>query len=163
MGKSTLVNALLGEKVAKEGTKLDPETSGVESFTGKIQEIDVTVWDSAGLQDGNKNDENKYLKDIKKNCDSKILYCISMDATRFSKGSLDIEVNENPWSWENAVIILTYANREIRSMKKLILKVWKQSSMGDLKNGGFYNSAIFTSRCRIISRGRKRNQDTTCR
>ncbi len=54
VGKSTLVNALLGEKVAKEGDTLDPETSEVKSFTGNIQEIDVTVWDSPGLQDGTK-------------------------------------------------------------------------------------------------------------
>ncbi len=127
-GKSTLVNALLGEKVAKEGDTLDPETSEVKSFTEKIQEIDVTVWDSPGLQDGTKN-EDKYLEDIKSKCNGKIdllLYCISMNATRFMSGCRDIEAMNKltkilgPEIWENAMIILTSANKEIRSLKKML-------------------------------------------
>ncbi len=68
-GKSTLVNALLDEKVAIEGGTLDTETSsGAEP---KIKGIDATVWDSPGLQDGTKNGD-KYLEDIKKECNGKI-------------------------------------------------------------------------------------------
>ncbi len=39
VGKSTLVNALLGEKVAKEGITLDPETSVVESFNRLVARL----------------------------------------------------------------------------------------------------------------------------
>ena len=127
-GKSTLVNALLGEKVAKQGDTLDPETSEVQSFKGNIQGIDVTVWDSPGLQDGTKN-ESKYLKDIKKKCNGKIdllLYCISLNTTRFLEGTHDMEsMNKltktlGPEIWENAVVVLTQANTEIASMADMI-------------------------------------------
>ena len=127
-GKSTLVNALLGEKVAKQGDTLDPETSEVQSFKGNIQGIDVTVWDSPGLQDGTKN-ESKYLKDIRKKCNGKIdllLYCISMSTTRFLEGTHDMEAMNKltktlgPEVWENAVVVLTQANIEIGSMEEMV-------------------------------------------
>ncbi len=127
-GKSTLVNALLGEKLAKVGYTFSPETSEVKSFTRKIQEIDVTVWDSPGLEDGTKN-EDKYLKDIRNKCNGKIdlfLYCISMSTMRFMSGSPDMESMIKltkalgPEIWENAVVVLTCANIEIRSMKKML-------------------------------------------
>ncbi len=124
VGKSTLVNALLGEKVAKEGDTLDPETSEVKSFTKKIRGIDVTVWDSPGLQDGTEN-EDKYLKDIRKNCNGKIdllLYCISMSATR-SRSDIEsmnkLTKTLGPEIWENAVVIITGANSETRSEKNV--------------------------------------------
>ncbi len=131
VGKSTLVNALLGEKgekVAKEGGTLDPETSEVEPFTEHIQGMEVTVWDSPGLQDGTEN-EDKYLEDIKSKCNGEIdllLYCISMNDSRFVSGSRDIKsMNKlttalGPEIWENAVVILTRANTEIRLMKKML-------------------------------------------
>ncbi len=124
-GKSTLVNALLGEAVAKdvEMPEVMPE---VMPYKGNIQEIDVTVWDSPGLQDGTKNEE-KYLNGIKMKYNGEVdllLYCISMNTTRFVSGSPDIESMINltktlgPEIWENAMIILTRANKEIRGMRK---------------------------------------------
>ncbi len=124
-GKSTLVNAILGEKVAPEGIGLDPETSAVTSYQRCVEGIDVTVWDSPGLQDGT-NKEEEYLNDIEENCKGKVdlfLYCVSMKNTRLMSGNRDIEamckltekLGEN--IWENAVIVLTYANRYIRLVK----------------------------------------------
>ncbi len=121
-GKSTLVNAILGEKVACEGTGLDPETSTVTSHQRCIEGIDVTVWDSPGLQDGT-NKEQEYLNDIEENCKGNIdlfLYCVSMKNTRFMSGSRDIKSmckltdKLGKEIWKNAVIVLTYANSYIR-------------------------------------------------
>lgn len=64
-GKSSLVNAILGKDVAMVGTTLDPQTSVVDSYEGKIHDVTVRVWDSLGLQDG-LNNEVAYLRDIKK-------------------------------------------------------------------------------------------------
>ena len=53
VGKSTLVNILVGEEVAKVGKTLYPETVDVnpyrlESFHGSG--VDVVIWDTPGLQ-----------------------------------------------------------------------------------------------------------------
>ena len=125
VGKSTLVNAILGQKVAEVGKSLDPQTSIVESFEGKIHGITVRIWDSPGLQDG-LNNEEAYLKDIEKKCKGKIdlfLYCISMTTPRFTQGSRDIDAMCKLTSklgkdlWKNAVIILTCANKFITATK----------------------------------------------
>ena len=67
VGKSTLVNGLVGKQMAKEGDTLDPETSVVKGYKTKHRSVYVTVWDSPGLQDGT-NNESEYLGDMKKQC-----------------------------------------------------------------------------------------------
>ena len=51
MGRTgtTLVNGILGEKLANEGESLDPETVGVKEYHFMIGDISVRVWDSSGL------------------------------------------------------------------------------------------------------------------
>ena len=71
-GKSTPINGILGLNVegvrqAEEGHDLNPCTTTVEAYYANKGEIDVTVWDSPGLQDGRKN-ERKYLKQMKEKC-----------------------------------------------------------------------------------------------
>ena len=63
-GKSTLINSLLNKEVAQVGSGLGAVTLKVEDFSGKvdtiksvpellitIHDIDVTLWDTPGLQD----------------------------------------------------------------------------------------------------------------
>ena len=91
VGKSTLVNSLIGNKVAKEGETLKPETSEVTGHKQQIRDVEVTVWDSPGLQDGTGN-EGRYLADMKRKCKDVDLcvYCVSLKETRFTEGCDDI-------------------------------------------------------------------------
>ena len=117
-GKSTLVNAILGQEVADVGETLHPETTEVTSFRAKIDEIKVKVWDSPGLQDGLKH-EADYLRDIEASCKDKVdlfIYCVSMQNACFVQGNRDIvsmcQLTEKLGReiWNHAIIILTQAN-----------------------------------------------------
>ena len=58
-GKSSTINALFGEEVAKVGTSADPETTEIEKY-----ELDnLIVWDTPGLGDG-KEADNRHSKRI---------------------------------------------------------------------------------------------------
>ena len=56
-GKSALVNGIVGKYVAKEGETLDPETSTVVEYRTTIQDVEVVIYDSPGLQDGTSKEE----------------------------------------------------------------------------------------------------------
>ena len=45
-GKSSLVNGLIGDELAKEGDELDPATSKTTSYERRVHDVKVTVWDS---------------------------------------------------------------------------------------------------------------------
>ena len=112
VGKSTLVNGLVGKVMAKEGDTLDPETSKVKSYEKQHHCVKVTVWDSPGLQDGTSNEAN-YLKDMKRRCSGMdiCIYCVSLMETRFTEGCADIVAMKKLTSvfgkkmWENAVFV----------------------------------------------------------
>lgn len=116
-GKSSLINGITGKDVATEGDSLDPETLEVAKYSFEYNDVKITVWDSPGLQDGTGN-EQKYIEDMQnKGCASSdlFLYCTKMDDTRFAKEENDairkITIGLSQQMWENAVFVLTYANR----------------------------------------------------
>ena len=127
VGKSTLVNGLVGAEVAKEGETLDPETAEVTSYVKKINGITVTVWDSPGLQDGTSK-EAEYLSDMEKNCKGMDLcvYCVSLLDTRFTEDCDDIVAMQKLTGvfgksvWENAIFILTFANLLVETDSRLL-------------------------------------------
>ena len=118
-GKSTLVNAILRLKKAKAGLGVQPITKAVTSYQAKKGKIDVTVWDSPGLQDGTDNQE-KYLQDMKQECMKRdfTLYCIKMLEIRFVPGNQNPDVRAmkaltqtfGVAFWETTIIVLTFAN-----------------------------------------------------
>ena len=117
VGKSTLINGLLGKRVAKEGESLDPETSEVKAYESIHDSIHVTVWDSPGLQDGTSK-EAQYLADMKAKCSNMdtSIYCVNMMQTRFFKGCADVVAMKKLTEvfgkkmWKNAMFALTFAN-----------------------------------------------------
>ena len=117
VGKSSLVNALIGKKVAKEGDELDPQTSEVTKHEAKIKDVTVTVWDSPGLQDGTVKEE-EYLMDMAKNCKGMHLcvYCVSTLENRFVHGCDDIKAMQKLTHvfgqdmWKHVIFLLTFAN-----------------------------------------------------
>ena len=120
VGKSALVNGIVGKYVAKEGNTLNAETSKVMEYSTTIRGVEVVVYDSPGLQDGT-NKEEEYLKDMEERCKKVdlILYCTKMTETRIDKGDheairkLSRAFGVNRF-WSNTVFVLTFAN-EVQS------------------------------------------------
>ena len=116
VGKSSLINALVGVKVAKEGDGPEPMTTEVTKYEAESNGVRIYVWDSPGLQDGTDQDD-AYVADMKAKCSSYdlVLYCSSLKSTRFpvkgDKNSVEIFTNAfgNEF-WSRAVYVLTYAN-----------------------------------------------------
>lgn len=78
VGKSSTINAIFGNRVAKVGEGCDPETQIISSYRVKDY---FRVHDSAGLGDGISNDEkhakniiNELLKTVTTNSDKSTLY-----------------------------------------------------------------------------------------
>ena len=128
VGKSSLVNALVGREVAEVGHDKKSKTKKVTSYDVDIDGVKIHVWDTPGLQDddddeedeaddGTRNDE-KYLaemqSEIKEELDLVIL-CLRMDATRFRRDDKQtIKILTDRFGkelWKNAVIALTFADK----------------------------------------------------
>eukprot|EP00731_Ephydatia_muelleri_P015840 Em0009g264a len=79
VGKSTLVNILVGEEVAKVGETLFPETVDVNPYRLENFHGSGVVWDTPGLQDGS-GKERKYAAKMREKCAryDLVLYCMSM-------------------------------------------------------------------------------------
>lgn len=123
-GKSTLVNGIIGEPVAKVEKRLirHGDTRDVKGYRLEIGGVSVTVWDTPGLQDGSaNNDQKRYISDMKGICRNVdlALYCIKMPEKRFPVGKSDnpdVKAMANltkafkPDFWRKTIVVLTYAN-----------------------------------------------------
>ena len=117
VGKSRLVNALVGKPVAIEGQAKNPCTYTVTAFSIDIEGIEVRIWDSPGLQDGTSNDE-LYLEDLTKKLHQGMdvmIYCLKMGDRRFheddKRAMRTLTRAFGKELWKNAVIALTFANK----------------------------------------------------
>ena len=121
VGKSTLINSLVGKEVAKEGKELKAETMVVTSYTIKVKGVEITVWDSPGLQDASGN-EDKYIADMKAKCSryDLVVYCVKMTDTRIVEESNPIRILTAAFGefLINAVIVLTNANQVLALTNK---------------------------------------------
>ena len=124
-GKSTLANGILGLKVEDKGAAKEGEeirgacTTEVNEYKTKKGKVDVTVWDSPGLQDGTKY-QDSYIREMKKKCTPRDLtmYCIDVSAKRFVRGTDNPDVvamkkltqSFGVDFWKNAIVVLTFAN-----------------------------------------------------
>lgn len=116
VGKSRLVNALVGKRVALEGQQKKPCTATVNQYRTVVNDTEILVWDSPGLQDGKCN-EQLYLEDMREKVHELdlMIYCIKMDDKRFhedDKGAIRTLTREFGKNlWKSAVIALTFANK----------------------------------------------------
>ena len=116
-GKSTLINAILGKSVAKVGKTLKPETRKVRMYRQTVDDVEIKLYDSPGLQDGTANEE-QYIAEIHNECSDVdlFIYCIRMSETRFFPGCPDaIAMNRISRAlgervWKNGLIVFTFAN-----------------------------------------------------
>ena len=119
VGKSRLVNALVGEDVADEGQQRDSCTNTATPYKVTKEDIDILVWDSPGLQDGNDDCSNWYLENLK-DINSRygidvVIYCLKMDDRRFysedKKAIRKLTEGFGKELWKKTVIALTFANK----------------------------------------------------
>ena len=125
-GKSALINSLMSALVPQEGQAMAKEGGGIKGCTSQIMEyrakydnIDLTIWESPGLQDGTEKQE-QYLQQLKEKCFKQDLtiYCTRMSDIRFSCGDDNSDMLAmtkltellGAKIWKNAIIALTYAN-----------------------------------------------------
>ena len=122
VGKSSLVNSLVGRYVCEVG---DPglEVDSLSACTKLTEQncielgngIQITIYDSPGLQDGT-NDEEAYLDDMYSKCKDVdlVLYCIDMTDPRFRREeahAIDMITRKfGSAIWMRCVLVLTKAN-----------------------------------------------------
>jgi predicted GTPase len=123
VGKSSLINGIVGKEVAKKGDSLDRGTVEVQAFAFKYHDVDITIWDSPGLQDG-LDKEEEYIRDMqRKGCANSdlMLYCVKMSDTRFRKEDHDavrkLTVGLGKDIWKNAIFVMTFAN-DVRARRE---------------------------------------------
>ena len=116
VGKSTLVNNLLGEDVADVGYSMKSATSKVNCYKGTIEGVPVKVYDTPGLADSRSERDEEYLEEIKKLTDEEtihlIIYCLKMTETRMRRSIIRTfeQYTKIGIDWEKTVIALTFAD-----------------------------------------------------
>ncbi len=118
-GKSSLINAIVGKDVVKEGKDLGGVTRAVTLFTAEIDDVTFNIWYSPGLQDTTEDDgaiTGRIKSTLKENCHQLhlLLYCVRMDRDRFEKNEEEAIKHFTdifkPKIWETSVFALTFAN-----------------------------------------------------
>lgn len=125
-GKSALINSIAGSEVTAEGDTLKPQTKQIEHTVRIVGDVKLQVWDSPGLQDGTKS-EDDYVREIATQCSGfdLIVYTIRMSQRRVLKNDADCRAMQilsrpkalGPNMWHNVIIVLTFANI-VESMAK---------------------------------------------
>lgn len=116
VGKSRLVNALVGQPVAPEGRERSRGcTDTVTAYSVVIHGITVLVWDSPGLQDRTVRNEDLYFRGVKQHGCDLMIYCSRMDVHRFTPDDeMAIRTLTRVFGKEirkKTVIALTFANK----------------------------------------------------
>ena len=108
-GKTSLVNNLLGEEIAKEE---EASTSPMTTFRGAVQGVSVTVYEVSGLSVENEQHQKEMQALILSAPLSFILYCFNMSETRMRQSLINtFKVFHNAGvNWNKTVIALTFAD-----------------------------------------------------
>ena len=118
-GKSTLINNIFGEEVAKVGKTTYSETKQIACHKGIVQKIPVRIYDTPGLGDTGDNHqvEKAHLEAIqevvKKEEIALVIFCFKMIETRMSSGNIrtfKIYHKELQLDWKKVIIALTFAD-----------------------------------------------------
>ena len=112
-GKSTLINSLVGRKVCGTGDTLDAVTETKLIEAGNINGVDVRIYDTQGVFDG-EDEEEKIFESIRGKKMDILIVCVSMVGraqSRDTKDTISMITKELGQDiWERAVIVLTQAN-----------------------------------------------------
>lgn len=130
MGKSTLLNGLIGVNIKgiepfEVGNSLNPGTLDVTAKKCKKGEVEITLWDTPGLEGDQKVDEN-YLQNIKKKCGAFdfFLYCINGSEARATE-LFDEKSSLKKFHrlfgkdlWKRSAVVLTHANLIVKDLEE---------------------------------------------
>ena len=120
VGKSAIINAIAGEKTAREGQKIFDITREVGRYDFAVGEVKYVVWESPGLQDITEDDSvviTNLKSALQEECNhlDLVIYCTPMNRERFERSEVDAirNLTEAFTSafWGKAVFALTCANR----------------------------------------------------
>ena len=114
-GKSTLVNNLVGENVAKIGKTTKPGTSNIFLHEFKVRGVNIRVFDTPGLGDARGIDLQtlqKLKSDFKSRQFSLIIFCFKLTETRMKAEHVDHfkKYTEIGIPWDNTLVALTFAD-----------------------------------------------------
>ena len=122
VGKSSLINGLVGKKVAREASSSNTVTSEIRGYELTLEatdksinkSVEVVIMDCPGLGDP-VNDEEANLTEIAKHCaDADLLiYCMDMRGRLTiadTIGMKELTERVGPDVWKNAMFVLTFAN-----------------------------------------------------
>ena len=153
VGKSSLINGVIGKEVAEEGDSLDRGTVEVQAFAFKYHEVDITIWDSPGLQDG-LDKEEEYIRDMqRKGCANSdlVFYCAKMTDTRFRKEDHDairkLTIGLGKHIWKNAIFVMTFAN-DVRARRERGQKLTPDEERK--RNSTFFKQRIEEWRAKLV-------------
>ena len=108
-GKTSLVNNLLGEEVAKEK---EQDTSAISTFKGMVQGVSVTVYEVSGLSVEVEQHRREIHELILRGSVMFILYCFKVSETRMRRSLTDVfkMFHSAGVNWNRTVIALTFAD-----------------------------------------------------
>ena len=117
VGKSTLINNLLGKEVARVGHTLQSETPVVYPYEDLVEGVPIVVYDTPGLGDvKGKEDERKHLEMMKDFLTRKkihlVVYCFQLNETIVTSSLIGAlrKYHEIGVDWNHSVIALTFAD-----------------------------------------------------
>ena len=128
IGKSTLVNGLIGQDVAKVSAKGAIATHGVtrevECYPVVKGNVTVEVWDTPGLLDP-EIDSEKTLQSVRVKCShvDLVLFCLNMNTTRiYEEGEETKMINMitgilGRQIWKKTIVALVQANMLIKRLE----------------------------------------------
>ena len=116
VGKSTLINNLLGEDVAGVGSNLTSSTTTVRSYEGVVEDVPVKLIDTPGIDDATPGNDERNLEEIRRLLEEEtihlIIYCTKISENRLFNGIIRTfkQYTEIGVDWKRTVIALTYAD-----------------------------------------------------
>ena len=118
-GKSTLINNILGKTVAKVGHTVWSETSEVQRHAGKVQGVNVMIYDTPGLADSSDDPiaEERHLVEIHNILRHEgigvTIFCFKMIETKMNTANIRTFQTYHRrlhLNWEKVIVALTFAD-----------------------------------------------------
>ena len=130
IGKSSLINGIIGMELAKEGDDLDPVTKENHDIRVEKNGIEVVLWDTPGLGMDDPEISHQRLKEMKSKsqCIDLLLYCIKMNDGRWpsyceTRAITNITGTFGRQIWQNCQFTLTFGNEVAKKTSEKDKKV----------------------------------------